>query len=240
MSKTDKTVSVTDNFNWRSLYTIGGVAALLQLVTILAMIVVQAVLGPKPAGIEEYFAIQQSSPLAAMLRGDFLLLFLIGAYLGTFPALFVALRQIHPVTVFFATLFTLIAVVLSFSSESTFSLLHLGNQYAAVTSEAMRNQLVAAGEAVVASDGWNSSAGYMTGILLQGGGVMISLVMLQSRDFSKVTAIAGLLGNALDLVQHILHPFTPSLSATIQMLMGPFYFVWFPMLARDLFRLQRK
>jgi hypothetical protein len=79
----------------------------------------------------------------------------------------------------------------------------------------------------------------MSGILLQGGGVMISLVMLRSRDFSKVTAIAGLIGNALDLIQHVLAPFTPSLSATIQKMMGPFYLVWFPMLARDLFRLSR-
>jgi hypothetical protein len=61
--------------------------------------------------------------------------------------------------------------------------------------------------------------------------------MLRSKEFSKVTALAGLLGNAFDLIQHILHPFAPSLSATIQMVMGPFYLVWFPMLARDLFRL---
>ncbi len=225
---------------WKELYRVGGVAALVQLVAILTMIVVQAVLGPKPASTEEYFTIQQGSPLVAMLRGDFLLLFLMAAYLGTFPALFIALRRLNPVAVFFATLFTFIAVILFFSSESTFSLLYLGSRYAAATSEAIRSQIVAAGEAVIASDSWNSSAGYMAVILLQGGGVMISLIMLRSRDFSKVTALAGLLGNALDLIQHILHPFTPSLSAMIQMLMGPFYFVWFPMLARDLFRLQRK
>jgi hypothetical protein len=64
--------------------------------------------------------------------------------------------------------------------------------------------------------------------------------MLKSKDFSKVTAVAGLLGNALDLTQHLLHPFAPSISAPIQMAMGPFYLVWFPMLARDLFRLGRK
>ncbi len=225
---------------WKGLYGIGGAAALMQLAAILSLIIAQATLGPKPASVEEYFAIQQSNRLAAMLRGDFLLLLLIGAYFGTFPALFLSLRRINPVTVSFAALFTFVAVILSWSTESTFSLLHLGDQYAAATSEAIRNQLVAAGEAVIASDGWNSSAGYMAGILLQGGGVMISLVMLRNRGFSKVTAIAGLLGNALDLVQHILHPFMPSLSATIQMAMGPFYFIWFPMLARDLFRLQRE
>jgi hypothetical protein len=147
------------------------------------------------------------------------------------------LRRVSPVATLFATLFTLIAVTICFASESTFSLLHLGGQYAAAVSEAQRAQLLAAGEAVIASDFWNSSGAYMSGILLQGGGVIISLVMLRSRDFSKVTAIAGLLGNALDLIQHLLHPFTPSLSATIQMLMGPFYLLWFPLLARDLFRL---
>ena len=53
---------------WKDLYTIGGVAALLQLSAILTMTVVRVVLGPKPAGAEEYFVIQQGSRLAAMLR----------------------------------------------------------------------------------------------------------------------------------------------------------------------------
>jgi hypothetical protein len=79
----------------------------------------------------------------------------------------------------------------------------------------------------------------MSGMLLQGGGVIISLVMLHNRDFSKITAISGLLGNALDLAQHVLYPIAPSLSANLMMLMGPFYLVWFPMLARDLFRLRK-
>jgi hypothetical protein len=101
-------------------------------------------------------------------------------------------------------------------------------------------QLIAAGEAVIASDMWNSSGAYVGGILMQGGGVIISLVMLHSRDFSRVTAVSGLLGNSLDLAQHILHPFAPGLSATLQMFMGPFYIVWFAMLARDFFRLARR
>jgi hypothetical protein len=87
---------------------------------------------------------------------------------------------------------------------------------------------------------WNSSGAYVSGFLMQGGGIIISLIMLKSKDFSKVTAIAGLLGNSLDLTQHLLHPFVPSTAAPIQMLMGPFYLVWFPMLARDFFRLAKK
>lgn len=224
---------------WNDLYRIGGVAALLQLAAILAYTIALVALGPKPTSVEEYFAIQQTSRLASVLRGDLLLLILVGGYLGTFPALFMALRRVNPVATLFATLFTLIAVTICFASESTFALLYLGDQYTAAMAEVQRAKFLAAGEAVIASDMWHSSGAYVSGILLQGGGVIISLVMLRSKDFSKVTAIAGLLGNALDLTQHVLHPFTPPLSATIQMLMGPFYLVWFPMLARDFFRLAK-
>ncbi len=229
-----------ENTNTKSFFTIGWMAALLQLISIVTYSVILAVLGPKPTSAEQYFALQQSDPLGALLRGDFLLLFLIGGYFGTFPALYLALKKVNPAVALFATLFTFVAVTVCFATESTFALRHLAEQFAVALTDAQRSQLLAAGEAVIASDMWNSSGAYVSGFLLQGGGVIISLVMLRSKDFSKVTAIAGLLGNAFDLVQHLLHPFAPSISAPIQMLMGPFYLVWFPMLARDLFRLAKK
>jgi hypothetical protein len=225
--------------NRRTLYIIGAVAALLQLAAILGYSIALGVLGPKPTTATGYFAIYQESPLEMVLRGDFLLLILIGLYLGTFPALYLALRQINPIFTALAALFTFIVVAGTFATESTFSMLHLGERYLAATGADQRDRLLAAGEAIIAADMWNSSAGYMGGILLQGSGVLISMIMLQSRDFSKVTAYAGLLGNGFDLIQHVLHPFTPSISEAIAMFMGIFYFVWFPMLARDLFRLAK-
>ena len=233
--------SMTDSLVSKSLYRIGGISALLQLVAILVSIVIAIALGPRPTSAAEFFSIQQSNPLAALLRGDFVLMFfLIGAYSGTFPALWWNLRRVGPTAATFATLFTGIGVILSFSGESTFALLRLGDLYHAATSDALRAQFLAAGEAALAAGWWHSTGSYMAGILLQGGGVIISLVMLRSRDFSKVTAISGLLGNALDLTQHLLHPFAPSIAAPIQMFMGIFYFVWFPMLARDFFRLAKE
>jgi len=222
----------------KSLYMIGGVSAILQLVAILSFSIVLGMLGPKPVSAEEYFAIFQKSRLEAFLRGDILLLVLIGLYLGTFPALYVALRRFSPIYAALATVFTLIAVSGTFANESTFSLFHLGEKYMIAT-EAQRAQLVAAGEAVIASDMWNSTAAYMGGILLQGSGVMISVIMLRSKDFSKVTAYAGLLGNGLDLIQHLIHHFAPTIATSISMFMGLFYFVWFPMLAWDFFKLSR-
>lgn len=231
---------MTDSLVSKNLYHIGGISALVQLAAILASIVIAAALGPRPTSAAEFYAIQQANPLAALLRGDLVLMFfLLGAYFGTFPALWWNLRHVSPLAAAFAALFTGIAVVLSFSGESTFALYRLGNLYQAATNDAARAQLLAAGEAVLAAGWWYSSGSYMTGILMQGSGVIISLVMLKSKDFSKVTAISGLLSNALDLIQHLLHPFAPPIAAPIQMFMGIFYFVWFPMLALDFFKLAK-
>ena len=113
----------------------------------------------------------------------------------------------------------------------------LSDRYAAATTDVQRSQLLAAGEAIIASEMWNSTAGFMAGILLQGSGVFISIVMLRSKMFSKWTVYAGILANGFDLVQHIIHPFVPSISAIILMIAGPFYLIWLPLIGRDLLRL---
>ena len=228
-----------DALKSKSIFVIGSSSAILQLAAILGYSVALAVLGPTPTSAAEYFAIYQESPLEMILRGDFLLLILIGLYLGTFPSLYISLRRLSPVYTALATLFTIITVALAFAGEATFSLLYLAEQYAASTSEMLQAQFLTAGEAVIASGMWHSTAAYMSGILLQGSGVMISLIMLRSPDFHKVTAYAGLIGNGLDLIQHVIHPFAPEVSAILMQVMGLGYFIWFPMLAWDFLRLAK-
>ena len=67
----------TNSTTLKALYTIGGVAAILQLIVILVYSVLLGVLGPKPVSAAEYFSIYQSSKVQAFLQGDFLLLVLI-------------------------------------------------------------------------------------------------------------------------------------------------------------------
>jgi hypothetical protein len=196
------TQSGTGNSTWRPLYIIGGIAALLQLASILALLIVMATLGPKPTNAEEYFTIQQSSRLESILRGDFLLLILMDSYLGTISALYVTLRRVNPAYSALATLMKFIPVVVCSVTESTFWLQFLGELiYTAAAIDLQCARFLAAGEAVIASDMWHSSGAYMSGILLQGGGIIIALVMLRRKDFSKVTAYAGLMGNGLKLGQ---------------------------------------
>jgi hypothetical protein len=233
------TLHTNHNASLASLYRIGSLAALLQLAAVITLIIVTSTLGLKPETAEEYFRIYQENKLVGFLRDDFLSLLLIALYLGTFPALYAALRRVSPIYSALASLFTFIGVAVAFSIHSGFSMMYLSEQYAAASTTLEQSRLLAAGQAVIASDMWHGSGAYAAGILLQGAGMMISAVMLRSRDFSKITAWAGLLGNGLDLLQHLLHPFAPSISAVLMVVMGPFYLAWFVMLGRDFLRLAR-
>lgn len=225
--------------NWNKLYKISAISALLQLVIVIIYFFVIFVFGGKPDTVEEYLTLLYHDPLAGILKGDIFNLMIVASYLGLFPGVYLALRQVNPIGAAFSILLTFIAVILCFASNSDFSMLHLSKQYAIATSEVQKSQLLAAGEAIIAADMWNSSGAYVSGLFLQGAGVLVSVIMLRNKDFSKVTAVAGLLGNAFDLVQHIMHPFLPAISETVLRIAGPFYLIWFPMLVRDFLRLYK-
>ena len=225
--------------NQNKLYKISAISALSQLVIVIIYFIIIATLGGKPATVEEYFTVMQNNRLVGLLRGDIMNLLIIVPYLGLFPGLYLVLKRVNPIGSAVATLLTFIAVLLCFASNSDFSMMHLSDQYALATTEAHRSQLLAAGEAVIASNMWNSTSSYISGIFLQGSGILISGIMLRSKKFSKVTALAGILGNGFDLLQHILHPFLPATSEIVLRVAGPFYLVWFPMLVRDFLRMRQ-
>ena len=228
--------------NWPALYRLSAASILAQLGLTVIIILVSTVLGldAKPTTALDYFEMYAGDLGAAFLRDDFSSLIIIGLYLGLVPGLFGALRRDNPGLAALASVMAVVGVACGFATHSGFSLYHLSGQYTAATTAAERAQIVAAGEAVLAANIWNSSGGYMAGIMLQGYGVILSLLMLRGSRFSKVTAIAGLLANGLDLAQHLIHPFAPALAASLLQIAGPFYLVWFPMLARDLLRLARR
>jgi len=221
------------------LYLIGSVATILQLVMIILYMVVTLMVGPRITHAEDFFIAQHASLWSSLLRIDLMMMLLVGLYLGSFPALLVSLWRTRPLTTSFAFGFTLIGVVLSFAGESTFAMVHLGKEYISAASEVERAQLVTAGQAILAGGWWNSTGSYVTGFLLQTGGIMISVAMLHSPHFRKMTAFAGILGNSFDLVQHLVSPFFPEITLYLSFGMVA-YLVWYPLLALDLYQLSKR
>ena len=75
----------------KTLYKIGATVSLLQLFVIVLYTLVMAIFGPRITSAEAFFVIQKTESFAVLLRGDLLLLVLVGLYLGNFPALVVSL-----------------------------------------------------------------------------------------------------------------------------------------------------
>ena len=220
------------------LLRIGAVATWAQLLIILVYAVLMGFIGPRVQSAEEFIAVFESSKALSLLRIDLLLMFLIAAYLFNLPAFLLALWRTNAVICIFAGLFTVIAVTLSFAGEATLSLYHLGQRMQDMGLDERRG-LLAAADGLLAAGWWHSSASYMTGITLQGAGILFSLLMLWNPRFSNVTAIAGLTGNSFDMLQHLISPFAPEVASYFSFAMVA-YLLWYPMLGRDLWRVSKE
>ncbi|OGO19373.1 MAG: hypothetical protein A2Z14_07665 [Chloroflexi bacterium RBG_16_48_8] len=160
-------------------------------------------------------------------------------YYLVFIGRYAALRQANGAYSVLATALAFVGLTFWFSTHSAFSMVYLSDQYAVATIDILRSQLLAAGEAILASNMWNSTGGFMANFLLIGS-LLISVVMLQYGTFNKLTACAGILANGLDLSRIMINLFLPGNPADILMaIAGPLYPIWFILLGRRLLQLGR-
>ena len=187
----------TTDASWRPLYLIGGVAALLSVMLIVAAMAVFLV-WPPPSGVSAWFALFQRNGFLGLLDLD---LAMIATYVVMIPiylALFIALRRVSQSLMAIALALNLIAVALIFAANPGVAMWTLSSNYAAATTGAEQATYLAAGQALLAN--W-SGTGFVVGYLLGGIAVLItSAVMLRSKIFSKLIAYTGLVMGVLMLV----------------------------------------
>lgn len=234
LSKTQE-VELAHN-DWNRLTQLGGIVAWIQLACVLITFVVMTIVGGEPTTAAEYYAALNSG-IAGLLRLDFTTLILLALFPFVAMGIYAAFRHSRPAYALLAMVLILLGTLLGMANHSAFSMMHLSNLYATATTPAQQAQLLAAGEAVIASDMWHTSAGFLAGIFMQGGFVFISFVMLRSPGFSKWTAYTGILANGFDLVHVFVALFAPGLAFTLLAIGGVFYLIWFPLLGWDLIRL---
>ncbi|MCP4168550.1 MAG: hypothetical protein GY759_22025 [Chloroflexi bacterium] len=237
LNQTNSTETI--DAQWRKLSMAGGVAALIQLACVVITIIVGTIAGAEPSTAEEYFTVLQHDGLLGVLRLDFATLLLICLFTITPFGILAGLRRSYPVYAALATALIYVGTILALANHSAFSMIRLSDLFATASSAAQQDQLLAAGEAVIASDMWNTTAGFLAGIFMQGAFVFISVVMLRSKEFSKGTAVTGLFANGFDLVHVFVALFAPALGTIFLYISGPFYLIWFPLLGRDLIRYAR-
>lgn len=189
---------MTEQANWRTLYRVASVAAVVILAS-LPVAVLAYVVAPTPSTVLGFFALLQSNRFVGVLDLDLSLMLDQLIMIPIALALYVALRERNQSLMALATVGTIVgAVLIVVSREATFSMVALSDQYSASTSDTERATILAAGQTLLATfNGTAFSVGYVLGGL---SGLVVSWVMLGSPVFSRATAWVGMAMYALMLV----------------------------------------
>jgi hypothetical protein len=225
------------NSNWKSLYKLGEWVALLFILYSLTTMASLIVIGGQPKSALEGFTMLQESRLAGILRLDILTVFIMPLYYLLFFGFYIALTKSNPTTAIISLVFGFAGVTLFLATPSVFSWLALSDKFAAATDEAQKTLLFAAGETLLVSDMWHGTGAVIGGILMQTATTLLSITMLKSAAFGKSTAYVGIVTHGLDLLHLLVGLLIPAGGVILMMIAGPLYLIWFPLLARDFFRL---
>ena len=223
-----------------SLFKIAAISSLILLVYSLITILIVAFIGGPPQSVAECFEILKENRMKGLLRLDILTVFVMPLYFILFYGLFEALQSIHKAASTISLLFVVVGVTLFLAAPSVFSYLSLSDKYFSATDDIERNIYRAAAEGIFAADIWNGTGPRIGGILVQTAATLLSILMLRSTNFPKITSITGIVTHGLDLLHIIAGFFLPALANGMMAVAGVLYLVWFPLIASSLFKLSDK
>jgi hypothetical protein len=227
--------------DWKSLYTVGGIAALLAAVLFRRNIGAEVSLFTGVAAIPqlaaEWYALLQDNPFVGL---SFLAVFDLANYAlegVIFLALGAAFWRAHKSTVALALAGGLVGIAVSFATNISLTMFSLGRQYAAATSEAQRAAFLTAGQSLLAThDPLAASPGtgaWISLLLIALAGLLLSVLMLGSH---RVAGIVGLLASGCDLAYCLTFAFSPFLQIVLMSSGGAFWMIWHLLVARALFQ----
>ncbi len=219
----------TTEFAWKSLYRVGGAAALTVVVLYVIQIIV-LVAWPPPSTAIGYFTLFHKNALLGLLDLDLLSLADYALFVPMFLALYMALRRASPSFMAIATTLALVGIATYFASNTAFEMLSLSNQYAAATTAAQKSLIEASGQAMLAI--YQGTAFVVSYVLLAIAPLIISVVMLRSNTFGKVTASMGIVANVLALGF-----FVPAIGVFLSLISVVGLLIWYVLIALRLFQL---
>jgi hypothetical protein len=243
----------TSDSEWKSLYRVGGMAALIAGVLFRRNLAAEIELLSQhtpPVTVGNWFALLQSNRLLGLA---FLNIFDIVDYalVGLmFLALYAVLRQANRSYMAIATTLAFVGIAVYLASNTAFSMLSLSDQYAAATTDAQRIMLLAAGQAMLAISRFSNpgahpgAGGYVSLLLIAVAGMITSVVMLRSDVFNRATAYVGILASAFDLAYCIVFAFVPAVDSVLLAVCfipaaGLLLMIWHILIGRRLYQLGR-
>ena len=154
---------------WRWLYRIGGVAAVLLVVLTVLHAGVFFVAG-LPTTVAEWFALFQESALLGLLAFELLMVVYVVVSVPVVLALYAALRRASPSLMAAYLALSLIGIGAFVAARPGFEMLSLSQSHAAAATDAERSVALAAGEAMLAT--FHGTAFWVSYVLGSVGGLL--------------------------------------------------------------------
>ncbi len=230
-----------DSASWKPLYKTGAIAALVAALLFRRNIGAEVSLFTGMAAIPrtalEWFGLLRTSPFVGM---SFLAIFDLAHYFLEgliFLALAAAYWKIGTSRVALALACGFVGIAVSFSTNTSLSMLSLSQQYFAASTEAQQASLLSAGQALLAFNGpmrsFPGTGAYLTYLLIALAGLVLSSLLLASH---RTTAIVGFLAASGDLAYCLTFAFSPLLQAILLSFGGALWMIWHLLVARILFQ----
>jgi hypothetical protein len=217
------------NDGWMPVARIAGWSAIAMLALVPVQIVVYA-LWPPPDSVIGWYELFERHRLVALVGLDVILLidYLLAGLV--FLGLWVTMRAASPSATGVMLAVELVAIATYIASNPAVEMMSLADRYGAAGTDVERQQLVAAGEATLAS--WTGTAFVTSYILSALATLVASMTMLRTRAFGRATGFIGIAYGVLNLV--------PSSAGTLGLVLSlgsliPML-VWLVLVARGLLR----
>lgn len=227
---------------WKSLYRVGGVAALLGVLVMLSEIIITFLPGgnASPETVIDWFALLQNNWFMGLRNLGLLNLAFTTLAILVFFALYGANRQMNKPYAALAMILFILGGAVFFATNRAFPMLELSRQYAAATTDTQSALVMAAGQAMLAVGQSHTPGTFLGFFLSEVAGLVMALVMLHSHVFDKVTAYTGILAFGFLSVFDIFASFVPALFDVMMILAligGLSSMAWYILTARRLFQL---
>ena len=187
----------TIDSGWKSLYKVGGVAALMAVMAFLLDIAISfggEDFNPATLTAVEWFSLFQGNGLAGLRALGFINIISLTVSVSLYFALYGAHRREKQVAAGLALILFLLGAAIYISNNAAIPILVLSEKYALAATEAQRTLIAAAGEAVLARGADFTPGSFIGFFYTEMAGLAFSFVMLHGRSFGRVTAILGILG----------------------------------------------
>jgi hypothetical protein len=227
---------------WTSICYIGGIAALLTVMTALFEILITFLPGGYTTAetVTEWFALLQNNPFLGLRNLGLLNIVMIAISIPMLFTLYWILRKSNHQAAALATVLSFIGIAIFYATNRAFPMLALSTQYAAAASDAEKTVLAAAGQAMLSVGQSHTPGTFLAFFFSEIAGILMAVVILRGKLFHPVAAVAGIVGYSFLLIFEVLSSFVPAshnAALILAMIGGLSNIAWYILVALGLFRL---